>query len=192
MDNVISRQNHINGLQNGKFKTGFWGGAIGSAVASSGLTGDTSNREWNAIAKRTAIAATAGGITAELGGGKFSNGARSSAFVSLYNHYGQPDYGPSEHGPDYHTHGNGDNYGEYFIDAPLGSSTPILDVFGGGKIAGFAVKTPAGRVLCASVALCVSAPVIDNARNIAEDYLKRKDIYRVVNDSINAYKRSKK
>ena len=66
-------------------KQDFGGGAIGSAVASSGLTGDTSNREWNAIAKRTAIAATAGGIATELGGGKFSNGARSAAFVHLFN-----------------------------------------------------------------------------------------------------------
>jgi len=41
--------------------------------------------DWSDIAGRTAIAATAGGITAELGGGKFSNGARSAAFVHLFN-----------------------------------------------------------------------------------------------------------
>ncbi len=34
---------------------------------------------------RTAIAATAGGISAELGGGKFANGALSAAFVHLFN-----------------------------------------------------------------------------------------------------------
>ncbi|OJA03627.1 hypothetical protein BGC33_05610, partial [Bathymodiolus thermophilus thioautotrophic gill symbiont] len=37
------------------------------------------------IAGRTAIAATAGGAVAVLGGGKFSNGARSAAFVHLFN-----------------------------------------------------------------------------------------------------------
>ncbi|OJA03401.1 hypothetical protein, partial [Bathymodiolus thermophilus thioautotrophic gill symbiont] len=40
------------------------------------------------IAGRTAIAATAGGAVAVLGGGKFSNGARSAAFVHLFNHEG--------------------------------------------------------------------------------------------------------
>jgi hypothetical protein len=37
------------------------------------------------ISGRTAIAATAGGVAAELGGGKFANGAMSAAFVHLFN-----------------------------------------------------------------------------------------------------------
>jgi len=38
----------------------------------------------------TMISSMSGGIVAELGGGKFANGARSAAFVSLYNHFNRP------------------------------------------------------------------------------------------------------
>ncbi|OJA03347.1 hypothetical protein BGC33_03170, partial [Bathymodiolus thermophilus thioautotrophic gill symbiont] len=77
-------QGAISQISGGNFQDGFVGGFIGSVAGSSmGEGGD-----WSDIAGRTAIAATAGGITAELGGGKFSNGARSAAFVHLFNHEG--------------------------------------------------------------------------------------------------------
>ncbi|OIR24455.1 hypothetical protein BGC33_03690 [Bathymodiolus thermophilus thioautotrophic gill symbiont] len=77
-------QGAISQISGGNFQDGFIGGFIGSVAGSSmGKGGD-----WSDIAGRTAIAATAGGITAELGGGKFSNGMRSVAFVHLFNHEG--------------------------------------------------------------------------------------------------------
>ncbi|CAB5503853.1 hypothetical protein THERMOT_1864, partial [Bathymodiolus thermophilus thioautotrophic gill symbiont] len=74
-------QGAISQISGGNFQDGFVGGFIGSVAGSS--MGEGGN--WSDIAGRTAIAATAGGITAELGGGKFSNGARSAAFVHLFN-----------------------------------------------------------------------------------------------------------
>ena len=48
------------------------------------------------------ISSVSGGIVAELGGGKFANGAMTAAFVSLYNH------GSSAYkGDDYSIGGNG-------------------------------------------------------------------------------------
>jgi len=75
-------QGAISQISGGNFQDGFVGGFIGSVAGSSMSTGG----DWSDIAGRTAIAATAGGIAAELGGGKFSNGARSAAFVHLFNH----------------------------------------------------------------------------------------------------------
>ncbi|OJA03541.1 RHS repeat domain-containing protein, partial [Bathymodiolus thermophilus thioautotrophic gill symbiont] len=74
-------QGAISQISGGSFQDGFTGGFIGSVAGSSmGEGGD-----WSDIAGRTAIAATAGGAVAVLGGGKFSNGARSAAFVHLFN-----------------------------------------------------------------------------------------------------------
>ncbi|WP_180334695.1 hypothetical protein, partial [Bathymodiolus thermophilus thioautotrophic gill symbiont] len=71
----------ISQISGGSFQDGFTGGFIGSVAGSSmGEGGD-----WSDIAGRTAIVATAGGAVAVLGGGKFSNGARSAAFVHLFN-----------------------------------------------------------------------------------------------------------
>ncbi|SMN00333.1 Rhs family protein [uncultured Candidatus Thioglobus sp.] len=67
-------------IMGGNFKDGFTGGFVGSAAG--GMMGKGDN--WSDIAGRTAISA-AGGVAAELGGGKFSNGARSAAFVHLFN-----------------------------------------------------------------------------------------------------------
>ncbi len=74
-------QGALTRIQGGSFKSGFLGGSIGS------YSGTFMNKEsgWTNITKRTAIAATAGGIASELGGGKFANGARSAAFVHLFN-----------------------------------------------------------------------------------------------------------
>ncbi|CAB5500678.1 hypothetical protein THERMOT_1288 [Bathymodiolus thermophilus thioautotrophic gill symbiont] len=74
-------QGAISQISGGNFQDGFVGGFIGSVAGSNMSEGG----DWSDIAGRTAIAATAGGITAELGGGKFSNGARSAAFVHLFN-----------------------------------------------------------------------------------------------------------
>ena len=74
-------QGALTRIQGGSFKSGFLGGSIGS------YSSTFMNKEsgWTNITKRTAIAATAGGIASELGGGKFANGARSAAFVHLFN-----------------------------------------------------------------------------------------------------------
>lgn len=42
------------------------------------------------------ISSVSGGIATELGGGKFANGARSAAFVSLFNRYGRIFFNPRE------------------------------------------------------------------------------------------------
>ncbi|WP_201341333.1 hypothetical protein [Abyssogena phaseoliformis symbiont] len=63
----------------GNFKDGFTGGFSGSLVGD--YTPKTNNRITDTI-----ITATAGGVAAELGGGKFTNGARSATFVNLFNH----------------------------------------------------------------------------------------------------------
>ncbi len=68
-------------IMGGSFKDGFIGGAVGSIAG--GMMGKGGG--WDAVAKRTAIAATAGGVVTELGGGKFANGAMSAAFVHLFN-----------------------------------------------------------------------------------------------------------
>ncbi|OJA03544.1 hypothetical protein, partial [Bathymodiolus thermophilus thioautotrophic gill symbiont] len=74
-------QGAISQISGGSFQDGFTSGFIGSIAGSSmGKGGD-----WSDIAGRTAIAATAGGAVAVLGGGKFSNGVRSVAFVHLFN-----------------------------------------------------------------------------------------------------------
>ena len=76
-------QGFMNKVRGGSFRSGFWGGFVGSMAE-----GPLSSIEGGGAGKvfaRTAIAATAGGISAELGGGKFANGALSAAFVHLFN-----------------------------------------------------------------------------------------------------------
>ncbi|OIR24784.1 hypothetical protein BGC33_04625 [Bathymodiolus thermophilus thioautotrophic gill symbiont] len=95
------------------------------------------------------VSSVSGGIATELGRGKFANGERSAAFVSLYNHNGSA-YKGDKYSVD-------DNQGGYFHKVPLESFTPILDLFGGGMSIKFIVKTPIGRTLCASVILYSSS-----------------------------------
>ena len=68
---------------------------------------------------RTAIAATAGGISAELGGGKFANGALSAAFVHLFNaeaaHGGKPNLRETQQ--EQMLRENGNVYGYYMARA---------------------------------------------------------------------------
>lgn len=76
-------QGAISEVAGGSFRAGFWGAFIGSvAPIRSGFGGSGVS---GAIARTTA-AAILGGIGAELGGGKFRNGALSGAFVRLFNH----------------------------------------------------------------------------------------------------------
>ncbi len=75
-----------NAAQGGSFKEGFLSAAassfvfhvpgVGQVLNSTGLVG---------IASRTALAAAVGGTVAEIGGGKFGNGAWTAAFQHLYN-----------------------------------------------------------------------------------------------------------
>lgn len=67
----------------GSFQSGFIGGVIGSAVGS-GLKGSGIHNRFVSMI----VAAVAGGTAAELGGGKFANGALSAAFTDMFNHYG--------------------------------------------------------------------------------------------------------
>ncbi|SMN14533.1 Rhs family protein [uncultured Candidatus Thioglobus sp.] len=75
-------QGAISQISGGNFKSGFISGSI-SSLSGSYMEGNRG--ESLGIGGRTAVAATAGGIAAELGGGKFANGARSAAFVHLFN-----------------------------------------------------------------------------------------------------------
>lgn len=71
----------------GQFRHGFYAGFVGSAagsIANSGPLGKIGGP--GGIALRTAIVAVAGGTAAELGGGKFANGALTAAFQHLFNH----------------------------------------------------------------------------------------------------------
>ena len=78
------------------------------------------------------ISSVSGGIVAELGGGKFANGAMTAAFVSLYNH------GSSAYkGDDYSIGGNGKGH---FHEVPLGSSMPVLGILGVEKLLGWRLK----------------------------------------------------
>ncbi len=71
-------------MRGGKFKEGFLGAVAAKMMPmpdSLQYAGDSGQ----AVAARTTFAALSGGITSELGGGKFKNGAISAAFVHLFN-----------------------------------------------------------------------------------------------------------
>jgi hypothetical protein len=65
---------------------GFLGGAFSSYAGDSWLDASSSNY----VITDTMISSVIGGVSAELGGGKFVNGARSAAFVNLYNRSFRP------------------------------------------------------------------------------------------------------
>ncbi len=75
-------QGALSQIAGGDFKSGFIGGSI-SSLSGGYMEGDRGKSLG--ISGRTAIAATAGGVAAELGGSKFANGAMSAAFVHLFN-----------------------------------------------------------------------------------------------------------
>lgn len=72
----------------GEFRHGFYGsfaGSIGGSLAPKLGFANYSNRDYSAIAARTTFAAVVGGTASALGGGKFANGAVTSAFQHLFN-----------------------------------------------------------------------------------------------------------
>ncbi|VVM18133.1 hypothetical protein BSPWISOXPB_4641, partial [uncultured Gammaproteobacteria bacterium] len=87
----------------------------------------------------TMISSVIGGVSAELGGGKFANGARSAAFVSLYNH------GSSAYEGDDYSYPNSD--GSHYHEVPLGFYA-CARYFGGWKNYWFAIKNSFTRILC--------------------------------------------
>ena len=70
----------ISKLQNGSGKGGFLGG-----FAASLLGGVVSSVQNASTPVKVAMAAIAGGTASVLGGGKFSNGAMSGAFIMMFN-----------------------------------------------------------------------------------------------------------
>ena len=86
-------QGGLSEIQGGDFASGFVGGAFGSLAGSAmGYAGDRGyfggllkDRGAGGIVLSTSIAATVGGTAAALGGGSFTNGAISVAFVHLFN-----------------------------------------------------------------------------------------------------------
>ncbi len=64
-------------LQGGSFRAGFFSG-LSSAL-------DIGTVGYGNIVSRTVIMAVVGGTASALGGGKFTNGAMSGAFVHLFN-----------------------------------------------------------------------------------------------------------
>jgi hypothetical protein len=78
-------QGAISQISGGNFKEGFLGGAFSSYAGDSWLDASSNN-----VITDTMISSVIGGVSAELGGGKFVNGARSAAFVNLYNRSFRP------------------------------------------------------------------------------------------------------
>lgn len=75
-------QGFLEGIKGGNIKHGFMIGLISSAGAS-GIS--AFGRNWSVVGK-TAANAVIAGTAAELGGGKFANGAITGAYVMLFNH----------------------------------------------------------------------------------------------------------
>ncbi len=71
-------------LENGSLRDGFLSGFV-SGLASIGIDKVGVEQGQLGIAERTMLSAAVGGTAAELGGGKFANGAITAAFLRLYN-----------------------------------------------------------------------------------------------------------
>jgi hypothetical protein len=76
-----------NAAMGGKFQDGFLSAAASAAAVHTGLTSTAAGTTGEAIgmAGRTAASAIIGGTASALGGGKFANGAYTSAFQHLLN-----------------------------------------------------------------------------------------------------------
>ncbi len=70
------------------FASSFVGSAAGSAMQSGAMGRFFEGKDASAVFKRTTAAAIIGGTTAEIGGGKFANGAMTAAIQHLFNHEG--------------------------------------------------------------------------------------------------------
>ncbi len=173
-------QGAISQVSGGNFKEGFLGGAFSSYTGDAWL--DTSS---GGVFIDTMISSVSGGIAAELGGGKFANGAMTAAFVSLYNH------GSSAYKGDDYAFDEGNGQG-HFHEPPLDSSTPLLNIFGSIKFIGSAVKNTFTRILCVTVILCAPSNTISNTiRDGAEGVIKSRNISRKISDSIKTDNRIK-
>jgi RHS repeat-associated protein len=75
--------------QGGKFEHGFYAGAF--SAASSPYLDEIFGDDFNGRAGKLIAAAVIGGTAAEIGGGKFSNGAISGAYIMMYNDFLHPD-----------------------------------------------------------------------------------------------------
>jgi len=71
-------------MQGGSFSSGFISGAVGKAT-----TVGIADNIQNVVGKRIVVTIS-GGIVAELGGGKFSNGAKTAAMGYLLNELSKP------------------------------------------------------------------------------------------------------
>ena len=179
-------QGALSQIAGGDFKSGFIGGSI-SSLSGSYMKG--ARGKSLGISGRTAVAVTAGGITAELGGGKFANGAMSAAFVHLFNHEGH------KVGEDF-SHPNIEK-GSHFHDRALESSTPVIDILiglvKGVKITVFAVKNPTIRSLCVTTYLCsnpmsqIHKDIVDVAEDIATNRVSSESRRKSI-DTINRIK----
>ncbi|MFN6270835.1 MAG: TIGR02594 family protein, partial [Akkermansiaceae bacterium] len=69
----------------GKFQDGFLSAAASTAAGDLGFLGDPSDTGMGAVVSRTAKASVVGGTASVIGGGKFANGAYTSAFQHLLN-----------------------------------------------------------------------------------------------------------
>ena len=76
-------QGAMNEAQGGSFKDGAI--AAFASAASSHYIGQIQGNDVSSGLQRTAIAATVGGTTSAIGGGKFANGAMTAAIVHMYN-----------------------------------------------------------------------------------------------------------
>jgi hypothetical protein len=75
----------ISKFQGGNFQSGFLSSAVGALAAPAIGNIYKGVKTASAIAARTAVAAVAGGVGAVLGGGKFINGAATTAMQHLFN-----------------------------------------------------------------------------------------------------------
>lgn len=76
-------QGAMNEAQGGSFKDGAI--AAFASAASSHYISQIQGNDVSSAVQRTAIAATVGGTTSAIGGGKFANGAMTGAIVHMYN-----------------------------------------------------------------------------------------------------------
>jgi hypothetical protein len=74
-----------NAAMGGKFQDGFISAAVSAAAADAGAFRRIQGTGAGAVASRTALAGIIGGTASALGGGKFANGAWTSAFQHLLN-----------------------------------------------------------------------------------------------------------
>ncbi len=77
-------QGGVSRLQGGKFSSGFVGGFFGHMTGGF-VKGIGKHLGSVGVAMRTTAAAVVGGTISKLTGGKFANGARTAAFVHLFN-----------------------------------------------------------------------------------------------------------